>query len=245
MASAAASATMSFMLLLLLSTGATFGRLFSLEHGLALLHEGSAPLDIVLALEAGFDQRGAGLRVESARFPQLTHDALARADREWRVLRDHRAVLEHERFQLGDRRHAVHEAHRLRLFGLELATGDEHLAGERRTDDVNQVFQRRSAVAEAELRRGDAETRVLGRDPEVRAQSDVDSRPEAIPADHGDDHLVAVLQALRHPAGDFLVTLDAFRGRAVLFVLRDVGSRDEGFVAFALQHDHAYLGIPL
>src|SRR5207244_1656084 len=32
---------------------------------------------------------------------------------------------------------------------------------------------------------------------------------------------------------------------AVLFVLRDVGSGDEGFVAFTLEHDHAYLGIPL
>src|SRR5260221_8870076 len=254
MASAAASATISLMLLLLLSyttplSGAYLAPSapsFSLKHGLALLHEGSAALDVILALEAGFNQRRARLGVDRrARFQQLADDALGRADRERRVLRDHCAILEHERFELGDRRHAVDEAHRLRFLGLELAPGDEHLAGERRTDDIDQVFQRRSAVAEAELRRGDAETRVLGRDPEVRAQSDVDPRPEAIPADHGDDHLVAVLQALGHPAGDFLVTLDALRGRAVLFVLRDVGSGHEGLVAFTFEHDHAYLGIPL
>src|SRR5258706_14106130 len=247
MASAAASAMMSFMLLLLFSLTTPFiGRLFSLEHGLALLHEGSASFDVVLALEAGFDQRGARLGVEGrAPLEQLAHDALRRPDRERRVLRDHRAVLENERLELGDRRHAVHEAHRLRFLGLELAAGDEHFARVGWTDDVDQVFQRRGAIAEAELRRGDAETRVLGRDPEVRAQGDVDSRPEAIPADHGDDHLVAGLQALGHPAGDFLVALNALRGRAVLLVLRDVGSGDEGFVAFALQHDHANLGIAL
>src|SRR5712671_7508346 len=158
MASAAVSATMSFMLLLLFSLTAP-GRLFALEHGLALLHEGSASLDVVLALEAGFDQRRARRGVEGrAPLKQLAHDALRCPDRERRVLRDHRAILEDERLELGDRRHPVHEAHRLRFLGLELATGDEHLAGERRTDDVDQVFQRRSAVAEAELRRGDAET---------------------------------------------------------------------------------------
>src|SRR6266446_3900720 len=77
MASAAASAMMSFMLLLLFSLTASFtGRLFSLEHGLALLHEGSACFDVVLALEAGFDQRGARLGVEGrAPLKQLAHDA--------------------------------------------------------------------------------------------------------------------------------------------------------------------------
>src|SRR5258706_6778066 len=115
MASAAASAMMSFMLLLLFSLTAS-ARLFSLEHGLALLHEGSASLDVVLALEAGFDQRGACLGVEGrAPLEQLAHDALRCPDRDRRVLRDHPAVLENERFELGDRRHPVHEAHRLRF----------------------------------------------------------------------------------------------------------------------------------
>src|SRR5258706_473745 len=125
MASAAASAMMSFMLLLLFSLTAPFtGRLLSLEHGLALLHEGSASFDVVLALEAGFDQRGARLGVEGrAPLEQLAHDALRCPDRERRVLRDHRAVLENERFELGDRCHPVHEAHRLRFLGLELAAG--------------------------------------------------------------------------------------------------------------------------
>src|SRR5258708_14942669 len=132
MASAAASATVSFMLLLLFSRTAPFiGRLFSLKHGLALLHEGSAPLDVVLALEAGFDQRGARLGVEGrAPLEQLAHDALRCPDRERRVLRDHRAVFENERFELGDRRHPMHEAHPLRFLALELPTADEHLAPE-------------------------------------------------------------------------------------------------------------------
>src|SRR5258708_15999274 len=107
MASAAASAMMSFMLLLLFSLTAPFtGRLFSLEHGLALLHEGSASFDVVLALEAGFDQRGARLGVEGrAPLEQLAHDALRGPDRERRVLPDHRPLLQTYRFDLAHRHH--------------------------------------------------------------------------------------------------------------------------------------------
>src|SRR6266849_4466431 len=111
MARAAASGTIGFMLLRPCSgTALSCRRLFSLKHGLSLLHEGSAALDVVLALEAGLDQRVAGPRVERlARFQQFAHDALASADRERRVLGNHRAVLEDERFELGDGRHAGHE----------------------------------------------------------------------------------------------------------------------------------------
>src|SRR6266849_9656652 len=105
MVSAAQSAMTSFMLLLLFSrTAPSVERLFSLKHGLALLHEGSAAFDVILALEALLHQRRARLRIERrARFQHLADDALGRADRERRVLRNHRAILEAARLQLRDR----------------------------------------------------------------------------------------------------------------------------------------------
>src|SRR5260221_368766 len=122
--------------------------LFALEDGLSFFHEGSAALDVILALEAG----------------------------------------------------------------LEQAPGDEDLARERRADGVDEIFQRRGAVAEAELRRRDAEARVFRSDPQVAAQRDVDSRAQAVTADHGDDHLVAAQETRCHAAGDLLVALDALGG---------------------------------
>src|SRR6266704_2661588 len=184
--------------------------LFSLEHRLPFLHERAPALDVVLAVEALPDERHAGLRVESGiGFEQLADDALRSADGERRVLRDRGAVLEDERFQLRGRNDAVHEPHRLCLVGAELAPGEEHLAGVGRADRVDEILQRRGAVAQAELRRGDAEPRVLRREPQVAAERDIDARPEAVAADHRDHHLVAALQALLHPVGDLLVVPDA------------------------------------
>src|SRR5258705_763364 len=142
-ASDAASATVALILLLLFRLAAPLrGRSLSLEYGLALLHESSAALDVVLAFEAGLDERRAGLRVgRFARFQQLAHDAFARADRERGVLRDHRAVFEDEHFQAVGRGHAVNEAHGLGLFGLELAPRYQHLAGEGRSDDIDEILQ--------------------------------------------------------------------------------------------------------
>src|SRR5882724_10938541 len=179
MPSAATSPTIaliSFLLFRLTAPHRALG-LFSLKNGLALLHEGSAALDVILALETGLDERRACLRVgRLARFQELAHDALARADGERRVLRDHRAVLEHQGLELADRRHAVNETHGLRFVGLELAPGDQYLAGEGRPQDIDEIFQGGRAVAETQLCRGNAEARILGRDPEVRAQGDVDPR---------------------------------------------------------------------
>src|SRR5882672_5103276 len=239
-ASAAAIAQMSLILF-------SFSRvpLFSLEYGLALLHEGSAAFDVILALEALLHECGAGFRVVRARLQQLAHDALARADGERRVLGDHRAVLEDQCFELGDRRHAMHEAHGLRLLGLELAPGDQHFSRERRADGVDQVLERAGAVAQSQLRGGDAHAGVIRRDAQVAAQGDVDPRPEAVAADHGDDHLVAGLQALGYASGDLLVALDALCGRTVLLVLRYIRPGNEGLVALALEHDHADLGVLL
>src|SRR5882762_5311284 len=220
--------------------------LFSLEQRFSLLHESAPALDVILALEALLHERGARLRVERrARFQQLADGALGRPDRERRVLRNHRAILEDERFQLRDRRHAVHEAHRLRLRGAELAPGDEHFARVGLADRVDQVLQRQGAVAQAQLRRGDAEPRILRGDPEVAAERDVHACPQAVSADHGDDHLVAALQALGRAAADLLVVLDALGARALLLVLRDVRAGDEGLIAFAFQHDYADFGVLL
>src|SRR5713226_2103559 len=219
--------------------------LFSLEHRLSFLHEGAPALDVVLTVEALLDQRRARLRVERrTRLQQLADDALARPDGERRVLRNRRAILAHERFQLGDRRDAVHEAHDLGLFGAEMAPRDQHLAGVRGPHRVHEVLQRRGPVAEPEFRGGDAEPRVLRGEAQVAIERDVHARAQAVAADHRDGHLVAALQALLHSAGDLLVILDALGARALLLVLRDIRPGDERLVAVAFQDDHAYLRVP-
>src|SRR5467141_2464517 len=120
--------------------------LFSLEQRFPLLHESAPALDVILAPEALLHERRARLRVERrARFQQLADGALGSSDRERRVLRNHRAILEDERFQIRDRCHAVYEAHRLRLPGAELAPGDEHFARVGLADRIDQVLQRQGA----------------------------------------------------------------------------------------------------
>src|SRR5712691_8571957 len=218
--------------------------LFSLEHRLPFLHERAPALDVVLAFEALLDKRRARPRVErGTRLQQLADDALRSADRQRRVLRDRGAVLEDERFQLRGWNDAVHEPHRFCFVGAELALGEEHLAGVGRADRVDEILQRRGAVAQAELRRGDAEPRVLRRKPQVAAERDIDARPEAVAADHGDHDLVAALEALDRASGDFLVIPDALGARALFLVLRDIRPRDESLVALAFEHDDADLRV--
>ena len=110
-----------------------------------------------------------------------------------------------------------------------------------RADRVDQVLHRRGAVAQAHLRRRDAEARVVGGDAQVaarwrcsgrrRGSSRGSSRPAACRSS------AAALRAL----GDLLVALHRLGARALLLELRDVGAGDEGLVARAGEHDDAHL----
>src|SRR3954463_12286032 len=108
---ARASATMRRIMV----SSSEFGvrpRLSSLEAGLALLHEGAAAFDVVLALEALEDEARAEVAVEVvAQLEHLADDPLARLDGERCAAADGRGVLGEqalERLGLGD---AVHEPH--------------------------------------------------------------------------------------------------------------------------------------
>src|SRR3954469_15175304 len=62
-------------------------RLLSLEYGLALLHEGAAAFDVVLALEALEDKAAAELHVHVLCLQHLADAPLAGLDRERRARR--------------------------------------------------------------------------------------------------------------------------------------------------------------
>src|SRR4051812_37464567 len=72
--------------------------LFSLEHGLALLHERAPALGVILALEALENKVPAKVAVEVvAELEHLLDDPLARLDRERRPGRDGGGVLPEQR----------------------------------------------------------------------------------------------------------------------------------------------------
>src|SRR6266850_933250 len=213
---------------------------FSLEHGLSLLHEGLSALGVVLALEAlpdpGLAERGVVILLQ-----HLADDALGGAHGERRVGGDLAAVFVREALQIRDRHDMVHQADLFRLGGGELPSGDHDLARIGGADRIHQVLHRRGAVAEAHLRRGDAEARVLAGDPQVADVGDVDAGAQAVAADHGEHRLVERLQPRLRGLGDLLVALHRFLARALVLELRDIGARDERLVARPGEHDDPHL----
>jgi hypothetical protein len=127
----------------------------------------------------------------------------------------------------------------------ELARGDHDLARIGGADHIDQVLHRGGAVAEAHLRRRDAELRVVGGDAEVAQHRDVHAAAQAVAADHGDQRLVAAGELRRRALRQLFVALHRFRARALLLELRDVGARHERLVARAGEHDDPNLGIGL
>src|SRR6185437_9471262 len=120
------------------------------EGRLALLHEGAAARDIVLALEAALDHVGAALEVALAFVRhRLVGDELHRVDGERRIAADRVRVVAHVALELVDRDDAVDQAHRIGLRGVELARREEDLLGEGRADEVAQALDAWKAVAEA------------------------------------------------------------------------------------------------
>src|SRR3954454_14637993 len=110
--------------------------LFSLEYGLALLHERAPALDVILALEALEDQVPAEVAVEVvAELEHLLDDPLARLDGERRPGRDRGGVLREQRLECLRRGDAIHQSHAQRLGAVEAATGEEDVLGIARTDE--------------------------------------------------------------------------------------------------------------
>jgi hypothetical protein len=192
-------------------------------------------LGVVLALEALAHPRLAQFDVVLP-LRHLADGPLRRAQRERRVGGDVLAIFSRERLQLGHRDDPVHQAHVQRLRGAELPRGEHDLTRERRAHGVDQALHRRGAVAEAHLSRRNAEARVLGGDAQVAAVGDVDSRAEAVAADHRHHRLLEAAELRQRRLGDVLVALHLFLARALLLELRDVGAGDEGLVACPGQH---------
>src|SRR5215471_12729369 len=96
------------------------------ELCLALLHEGSAALDVVLAGEAFRDQPLRERDITLRRIlEQLGHRSLDLGDRERRVLGDRLRVVVHEGLELALCHHLVDQAHDQRLLCRELLGGEE------------------------------------------------------------------------------------------------------------------------
>src|SRR3954466_15747236 len=214
----------------------------ALEHGLALFHEGFSAFRVIGAVEAFLDQRVAHRRVVVG-LHYFADDALGGAQGERGVRRDGVAVLARQFLQLGDRDHAVHQAHVLRFGSIELACGDHDLFRVGGADDVDQLLHRPGAVAQAELRRRNREARVVGREARVAGCGDAEPPADAVAADHRDGRLVEVLQLRLRGVADLLVALHRFRAGTLALELRDVGAGDEGAVPCPCQHDHADRGI--
>src|SRR5882762_507374 len=212
----------------------------SFENRLSLLHEGLSALGVILALEALPDpclaERGVVILLQ-----HLADDALRGAHGERRVGGDLAAVFVREALQIRDRHDMVHQADLFRLGGGELPPGDHDLARIGGADRIHQVLHGRGAVAQAHLRRRDAEARVVAGDPEVADVGDVDAGAQAVAADHGEHRLVERLQARLRGLGDLLVALHRFLARALVLELRDVGARDERLVAGSGEHDDPHL----
>src|SRR6266480_492567 len=212
----------------------------SFEDRLSLLHEGLSAFGVILALEAfpdpGLAERGVVILLQ-----HLADDALRGAHGERRVGGDLAAVFPGESFQVRSRDHMVDQPHVLRLLRGELPAGNHDLSRVRRADRVDEVLHRRGAVAQAHLRRRDAEARVVAGDPQVAAVGDVDAGAQAVAADHGEHRLVERLQPRLRGLRDLLVALYRFLARALVLELRDVGAGDEGLVARPGEHDDPHL----
>src|SRR5437899_202136 len=197
----------------------------SFENRLSLFHEGFPALGVVLALEALPDP-GLAKCCVVVLLQHLAHDALRGAHGERRVGGNLGAVFPGESLQVRSRDHMVDEPHVLRLL---------------RAHRVDEVLHRRGAVAQAHLRRRDAEARVVAGDPEVADVGDVDAGPQAVAADHREHRLVERLQARLRGLGDLLVALHRLLARALVLELRDVGAGDERLVARPGEHDDPHL----
>ena len=230
---------------LLAPSSILIGGLPARELGGALFHERGAPLGVVGAGEAGRYQLLAEGRVDSlgAALCELGDHALARAHGERRVGGDAGAVALDGLVKrvVGDG--LVDESDALGLRGGEAPRGDEDLLGEGGAHEIGQQLERADAIADSEPRGRDREGRASAGDAQVAGDGEAEAAPHAIAADHGDGRPVRIAEPLGGAFRELVVGRDRLLARAQGRELGDVGARDEGLLAGALEHDHADRGI--
>src|SRR5688572_21656898 len=159
---------------------------------LALLHKGLAALGVILALKRAGHPGLAGLEVALVRILyRLADDEFDGIDRDRRIAGDRLRVILDEflKLALGVRENAIDETHGLGVARGELPRGVEHLLGEGRADQIDQLLEAVIAVAEPEPRRRHAELRALGADAHVAAQREAEATADAVAANHGEGGL--------------------------------------------------------
>src|SRR5262250_974596 len=98
------------------------------KYRFAFLHEGAAPLGIVVAGKAPLDQFGAAREVALAFILDGLADQEFRGlDRERSIVGDRVGIVLDVALKLGARHHAIDEPHLSRLLGIELTGGEENL----------------------------------------------------------------------------------------------------------------------
>ena len=80
----------------------------------------------------------------------------------------------------------VHQPDRLRLLGPHLAPREDHLLGPRRADQPRQPLGAAPAGDDAEQDLGQPEARVVGADPEVEGQRQLEATAQRVAVDRGD-----------------------------------------------------------
>ena len=98
-------------------------------------------------------------------------------------------------------------------------------------------------VAEAELRRRDAELRGLAAVAQVASKRDLHAAAQAVAVDHGERGLERVLDRVQHAVEEIIVLGYRAAVRAHVFEFRNIRAGGEGLAAGAAKGDAAHLGI--
>ena len=114
--------------------------------------KGAPAFDVVVADEAGPHQFvAAGEIALQFVLDRLPDRIFGRPDGERRIGGDHSGVVAHKGLEIARRQHTIDEPHDAGLLRGELAGGEENLLGERRSDQIDQLFQPGIDIAKPEF----------------------------------------------------------------------------------------------
>src|SRR5262249_9044195 len=125
---------------------------------------------------------------------EAAHDGfLGVAERDGRLVGDltRETLGGAHQFRYGD--YALHETDAERFGGRHAHAGEDHLEGLTTSHQTWQALGTSAARDEGEVDLGQAELRVLGRDPDIAGQGELEAAAEGEAADGGDDGLRATL----------------------------------------------------
>ena len=98
--------------------------------------------------------------------------------------------------ELASRHDRVHHADLVRAFGVDRLSGQQDLAGERGTDDLDQLLTERERYDEPDLGQRHREARRVGRDAKVAVQRELASARVGRAVDHRDRRMARSLDLL-------------------------------------------------